>query len=107
MIKNIKSTSFVLLTVFLKSQTVFDLDIYQMAINNVNGPEAVAFSEEGLMYTGNEDGRIIVLSRDGSNPYDFVDTGGRPCGLKFNPLSDSWALTGDKSVNYIANFRKN
>tara|TARA_Y100000590_G_scaffold131536_1_gene150298 strand:- start:2409 stop:3137 length:729 start_codon:yes stop_codon:yes gene_type:complete len=28
-------------------------------------------------------------------------------GLKFNPLSDSWALTGDKSVNYIANFRKN
>ena len=102
MIKNIKSTSFVLLTVLLKSQTVFDLDIYQMAINNVNGPEAVAFSEEGLMYTGNEDGRIIVLSRDGSNPYDFVDTGGRPCGLKFNPQGDlivADAYNGLLSIN--------
>ena len=73
-----------------------------MAINNVNGPEAVAFSEEGLMYTGNEDGRIIVLSRDGSNPYDFVDTGGRPCGLKFNPQGDlivADAYNGLLSIN--------
>ena len=28
-------------------------------------------------------------------------------GLKFNPLFDNWNLTSDKSVNYIANFRKN
>ena len=28
-------------------------------------------------------------------------------GLKFNPLFDSWNLTSDKSVNYIANFVKN
>ena len=28
-------------------------------------------------------------------------------GLKFNPLLDKWNLTNDKSVNYIANFRKN
>ena len=28
-------------------------------------------------------------------------------GLKFNPLLDNWNLTNDKSVNYIANFRKN
>ena len=28
-------------------------------------------------------------------------------GLKFNPLLDIWSLTNDKSVNYIANFRKN
>ena len=102
MIKNIKSTSFVLLTVLLKSQTVFDLDIYQMAINNVNGPEAIAFSEEGLMYTGNEDGRIIVMSRDGSNPYDFVNTGGRPLGLKFNIQGDlivADAYSGLLSIN--------
>ena len=81
MIKISKFTLFVFLTASLKSQTVFDLDIYQIAFNNVKGPEAIAFSEEGLMYTANEDGRIIVLSRDGSNPYDFVNTGGRPLGL--------------------------
>ena len=28
-------------------------------------------------------------------------------GLNFNPLLDKWNLTNDKSVNYIANFRKN
>tara|TARA_B100001248_G_scaffold170573_1_gene129258 strand:- start:13 stop:1233 length:1221 start_codon:yes stop_codon:yes gene_type:complete len=102
MIKILKFTLYVLLTASLKSQTVFDLDIYQMAINNVNGPEAIAFSEEGLMYTANEDGRIIVLSRDGSNPYDFVNTGGRPLGLKFNPQGDlivADAYSGLLSIN--------
>ncbi|MFL3007450.1 MAG: SMP-30/gluconolactonase/LRE family protein [Candidatus Neomarinimicrobiota bacterium] len=86
----------------MKSQTVFDLDMYQIAINNVNGPEAVAFSEAGLMYTANEDGRIIVLSRDGSNPYDFVNTGGRPLGLKFNHQGDlivADAYNGLLSIN--------
>ena len=28
-------------------------------------------------------------------------------GIKFNPLIDKWSLSSDKSVNYIANFRKN
>jgi len=28
-------------------------------------------------------------------------------GLKFNPLFNNWNLTSDKSVNYIANFKKN
>ena len=28
-------------------------------------------------------------------------------GLKFNPLIDRWNLTTDKSINYIANFKKN
>ena len=102
MIKILKLTLFVFLTASLKSQTVFDLDIYQMGINNVNGPEAITFSEEGLMYTGNEDGRIIVMSRDGSNPYDFVNTGGRPLGLKFNHQGDlivADAYSGLLSIN--------
>ena len=28
-------------------------------------------------------------------------------GIKFNPLNDKWSLSNDKSVNYIANFKKN
>ena len=102
MMKILKFISLVLLIHISKSQTVFDLDMYQIAINNVNGPEAIAFSEEGLMYTANEDGRIIVLSRDGSNPYDFVNTGGRPLGLKFNPQGDlivADAYNGLLSIN--------
>ena len=50
----------------------------------VYGPEAIAFDDEGKMYTTSEDGRIIVLSRDGTDPYDFSRTVGRSLGLKFD-----------------------
>ena len=66
------------------TQTIFDVDLEQIAVGNVNGPEAIAFDTNGLMYTANEDGRIIVLNRDGSNPQDYAQTGGRPLGLKFD-----------------------
>ena len=66
------------------SKLIFDVDLQQIAVGNVNGPEAIAFDDNGLMYTANEDGRIIVLNSDGSNPHDFAQTGGRPLGLKFD-----------------------
>jgi len=66
------------------SQVIFDVDLQQIAVGNVNGPEAIAFDDNDLMYTANEDGRIIVLNSDGSNPHDFAQTGGRPLGLKFD-----------------------
>ncbi len=58
--------------------------MYHIAKNMVYGPEAIAFDDEGKMYTTSEDGRIIVLSRDGTDPYDFSRTVGRPLGLKFD-----------------------
>ena len=66
------------------TQTVFNVILEQIAAGNVNKPEAIAFDGDGLMYTANEDGRIIVLNRDGSNPQDYAQTGGRPLGLKFD-----------------------
>ena len=27
-------------------------------------------------------------------------------GMKFNPIIDKWSLSNDKSVNYIAKFKK-
>ena len=75
---------FGLITTTALSQIVFDVDLQQIAVGNVNGPEAIAFDDNGLMYTANEDGRIIVLNSDGSNSQDFTQTGGRPLGLKFD-----------------------
>ena len=75
---------FALITTTALSQIIFDVDLQQIAVGNVNGPEAIAFDANGLMYTANEDGRIIVLNSDGSNPQDFTQTGGRPLGLKFD-----------------------
>jgi sugar lactone lactonase YvrE len=47
-------------------------------------PEDVAIDAEGRIYTGFEDGRIMRLQPDGKNPELFVDTHGRPLGMKFD-----------------------
>ena len=75
---------FFLVNVSCFSQTIYNVILEQIAVGDVNGPEAIAFDGNGLMYTANEDGRIIVLNRDGSNPQDYAQTGGRPLGLKFD-----------------------
>ena len=73
-----------LLAVTAISQIVIEVEVQQIAAGAVNGPESIAFDDEGLMYTTNADGRLIVLNRDGSNPVDYAQTGGRPLGLKFD-----------------------
>ena len=75
---------FLIVNISCFTQTVFNVILEQIAIGNVNKPEAIAFDGNGLMYTANEDGRIIILNRDGSNPQDYAQTGGRPLGLKFD-----------------------
>ena len=75
---------FLLIIITTNAQTVIDVDLYRIAEDIVDGPEAIAFDGEGKMYTANEDGRIIVLPRDGTDPYDFAQTEGRPLGLKFD-----------------------
>ena len=82
-----KKVSFLLFLIIISScssQTIYNVDLEQIAVSAVNGPEAIAFDANGFMYTANEDGRIIVLNRDGSNPQDYAQTGGRPLGLKFD-----------------------
>ena len=79
-----KAQLFLLFIITTSAQTVIDVDLYRIAEDMVDGPEAIAFDDEGKMYTANEDGRIIVLSRDGTDPYDFAQTEGRPLGLKFD-----------------------
>ena len=82
MIKQIQL--FLLFIITTSAQTVINVNLYRIAENMVDGPEAIAFDDEGKMYTANEDGRIIVLSRGGTDPYDFAQTDGRPLGLKFD-----------------------
>ena len=49
------------------------------------GPEDVAIDEQGLVYTGLEDGRLLRLLPDGGEPELLADTGGRPLGLEVHP----------------------
>src|SRR5262245_9904206 len=47
-------------------------------------PEDVALDSVGRIYAGFDDGRIIRLTADGTNPQIFANTGGRPLGLIFD-----------------------
>jgi len=48
------------------------------------GPEDVAFDDKGNLYTGFEDGDIVRVPMVGGEPEVFVNTGGRPLGMKFD-----------------------
>lgn len=48
------------------------------------GPEAVAFDDEGFLYTGFEDGRIVRVDPPDGQPDVHADTGGRPLGMAFD-----------------------
>lgn len=49
------------------------------------GPEDVAIDEQGYVYAGYEDGRIVRFNPDGSQPDLITNTQGRPLGLDFDP----------------------
>lgn len=54
-----------------------------IGVGQVIGPEDVAVDEQGRIYGGVADGRILRF--DGDRQETFADTGGRPLGLHFDP----------------------
>ncbi len=49
------------------------------------GPEAVAFDDQGRIYTGFVDGRVARFEPDGSGYTLLANTGGRPLGVLVHP----------------------
>jgi sugar lactone lactonase YvrE len=65
-------------------------------------PEDVAIDADGKIYGGSEDGRIVVLQPDGTQPRVFADTHGRPLGLIFDRAGNlivADAIKGLLSIN--------
>jgi sugar lactone lactonase YvrE len=58
--------------------------VQRLTLGDGHHPEDVALDAEGRIYAGFEDGRIIQLQPDGTQPRVFVDTQGRPLGLIFD-----------------------
>jgi len=52
------------------------------------GPEAVAISANGTLYTGYENGDIVQFNETGEQHSIFANTGGRPLGMKFDSNSN-------------------
>ena len=59
--------------------------VQRLSLGDGHGPEDVALDTEGMIYAGFDDGRIMVLQPDGTQPRVFANTGGRPLGLIFDP----------------------
>jgi sugar lactone lactonase YvrE len=58
--------------------------VQKLSIGDGHKPEDVALDAEGKIYAGFEDGRIMVLEADGSQPRVFANTHGRPLGMIFD-----------------------
>ena len=58
--------------------------VQKFSLGDGHKPEDVALDADGRIYGGFEDGRIIVLQPDGTQPRVFANTGGRPLGLIFD-----------------------
>jgi sugar lactone lactonase YvrE len=58
--------------------------VQRLSLGEGHKPEDVALDADGKIYAGFEDGRIMVLQPDGTQPRVFANTGGRPLGLIFD-----------------------
>src|ERR1044071_2979761 len=76
--------------------------IQKFSLGDGHKPEDVAIDTEGRIYAGFEDGRIMVLQPDGTQPRVFAETHGRPLGLIFDRQGNlivADAIKGLLSVN--------
>lgn len=76
--------------------------VQKLSLGDGHKPEDVALDADGRIYGGFEDGRIVVLQPDGTQPRVFANTGGRPLGLAFDPTGNlivADAIKGLLSVN--------
>lgn len=75
----------------------------RLPLGDGHGPEDVALDSEGRIYAGFEDGRIVQLQADGTQPKVFADTKGRPLGLSFDPTGNLIVADAIKGLLEINN----
>ena len=56
----------------------------RLSLGEGHKPEDVALDASGRIYAGLEDGRIIQLQADGTQPHLYANTQGRPLGMVFD-----------------------
>lgn len=71
-----------------------------LAAGQIKGPEDVDEDAQGRVYAGLEDGRIVRISE--GKVETFVETGGRPLGLAFDPAGNLIVADAIKGMLSIA-----
>ena len=72
-------------------------DVQLLAKGKLNGPEDIAVDNDGTVYTGLEDSRIVKISPEG-DVKSFAETGGRPLGLQWGPRGDLIVADGVRGL---------
>jgi sugar lactone lactonase YvrE len=67
---------------FAKNERLKGIETFSIADNH--GPEDIALDSQKRIYAATHEGRIVRLNEDGSNPQNWVNTGGRPLGIDFD-----------------------
>lgn len=67
---------------FAPNERLKGIEVFSIGDNK--GPEDIALDSEGYIYAATHDGWIVRLAPDGSNPENWVQTGGRPLGIDFD-----------------------
>jgi sugar lactone lactonase YvrE len=86
----------------LATTTRLSLGIGSPSAGNGYAPEDVALDAEGRIYAGLDDGRIMRLTKDGTNAETFSNTHGRPLGLAFDPAGNLIVADAIKGLLSIA-----
>lgn len=58
--------------------------IQKLPLYDTHGPEAIAVDAKNRIYAGTHDGMIVRFENPASRPEKWVNTGGRPLGMKFD-----------------------
>jgi len=67
---------------FAQNERLKGIEVFPIGGNH--GPEDIALDGQGHIYAATHEGHIVRLKPDGSNPQNWVDTGGRPLGIDFD-----------------------
>jgi len=68
---------------FARNQRLSSMEL--IPIGGLHAPESVAIDGQGRIYVSTQEGWILRLQPDGSGPEKWVQSGGRPLGLAFDP----------------------
>ncbi|MBW1985075.1 MAG: SMP-30/gluconolactonase/LRE family protein, partial [Deltaproteobacteria bacterium] len=67
---------------FAPNERLKGIEVFSIGDNK--GPEDIALDSKGRIYAATHGGWIVRLQPDGSNPENWVQTGGRPLGIDFD-----------------------
>lgn len=85
---------------FARNERLKNLEL--LPIGNHHGPESIAIDADGRIYAATREGAIVRLRADSSSPEEWVATGGRPLGIRFDRAGNLYVADALRGLLRIA-----